>query len=188
MTACYFRLQNDYRYHRPCTDLLPDPVISRLLKFCGVTTPYKGICIYNSDGDTWLRDLLRRIHVLGLEVAYPRRRRRFLLRKCSAECSEEGSTIAVTSRVPIHPSIHWDHTLCRALVLPKQSPWLLGTILDGSPLRHSIPASWHSFCRPRKDDRQSQLHLVLIQQPSGIWTQDPRISNPLLEPLSQHKA
>ena len=36
----------------------------------------------------------------------------------------------------INPSIHWDHTLCKALVLPKQSPWLLGTILDGSPLRH----------------------------------------------------
>ena len=35
----------------------------------------------------------------------------------------------------------WDHTLCRALALVKQSPWLLGTILDGSPLRHSIPAS-----------------------------------------------
>ena len=30
----------------------------------------------------------------------------------------------------------WDRTLCRALVLLKQSPWLLGTILDGSPLRH----------------------------------------------------
>ena len=29
----------------------------------------------------------------------------------------------------------WDHTLCRVLVLLKQSPWLLGTILDGSPLR-----------------------------------------------------
>ena len=34
----------------------------------------------------------------------------------------------------------WDNTLCRALVLLKQSPWLLGTILDGSPLQHSIPA------------------------------------------------
>ena len=33
---------------------------------------------------------------------------------------------------------HWDHTLCRALVLLKQSPWLLGTILDGSPLQHGI--------------------------------------------------
>ena len=71
--------------------------------------------------------------------------------------------------------MHWDHTLCRALVLPQQSPGLLGTILDGSPLRHRIPASWHSFCRPRKDDRQSQPHLVLIQQQNGIWTQDPRI-------------
>ena len=40
----------------------------------------------------------------------------------------------------------WDYTLCRALVMLKQSPWLLGTILDGSPLRHSITASWHSFC------------------------------------------
>jgi len=49
----------------------------------------------------------------------------------------------------------WDHTLCRALVLLKQSPWLLGTILDGSPLQHSIPACWHSFCRPRKDDKPS---------------------------------
>ena len=62
----------------------------------------------------------------------------------------------------------WDHTLCRALVLLKQSPWLLGTILDRSPLRHRIPACWHSFCRTRKDDRKSQPHLVLIQQTSGI--------------------
>ena len=66
-----------------------------------------------------------------------------------------------------HPSIRWDHTLCRALVLPQQSPSLLGTILDGSPLRQRIPESWHSFYRPQKDDRQSQPHLVLIQQPSG---------------------
>ena len=28
------------------------------------------------------------------------------------------------------------------------------------------------FCRPRKDYRQSQLHLISIQQLSGIWTQD----------------
>ena len=67
-----------------------------------------------------------------------------------------------------HPSIHWDHTLCRALVLLKQSPWLLGTTQDRSPLRHRIPASWHSFCRPQKDDRQSQPHVVLIQQPRGV--------------------
>ena len=37
-----------------------------------------------------------------------------------------------------YPSIHRDHTLYRALVLPKQSPGLLGTILDGSPLRRRI--------------------------------------------------
>ena len=63
-------------------------------------------------------------------------------------------------------------------MLLKQSPWLLGTILDGSPLRHRIPACWHSFCRARKDNRQSQPHLVLIQQLSGISTQDPRIQSP----------
>ena len=51
----------------------------------------------------------------------------------------------------------WDHTLCRVLVLLKQSPWLLGTILDGSPLQHSITACWHSFGRPRKDDRSTVL-------------------------------
>ena len=66
-------------------------------------------------------------------------------------------------------SINGDHTPTpyRVLVLPEQSPWLLGTILDGSPLRYRIPASWHSLCRPRKDDRQSQPHLVLSQRPSG---------------------
>ena len=37
--------------------------------------------------------------------------------------------------VPVwNPSIHRNHTLCRVLVLPKQSPGLLGTIPDGSPL------------------------------------------------------
>ena len=90
--------------------------------------------------------------------------------------------------ITYHPSIHWDYTLCRALVLPKQSPWVLGTILVKSPLRHRIPARWHSFCRPQKDDRQSQPHLVLIQQPSGIWTQDPGIPSPPPVPWSQHKA
>ena len=50
------------------------------------------------------------------------------------------------------PSIHWDHTLCRAVVLPKQSPWLLGTILNRSPLWHRIPSK-----------------LVLILQTSEGW-------------------
>uniref|UniRef100_A0A8C4QXN4 Tantalus-like domain-containing protein n=1 Tax=Eptatretus burgeri TaxID=7764 RepID=A0A8C4QXN4_EPTBU len=45
-----------------------------------------------------------------------------------------------------------DHTLCRAVVLPKQSPWLLDMILDESPLRYRIPASWHSFQQLQKDD------------------------------------
>ena len=38
-----------------------------------------------------------------------------------------------------------------------------------------IPASWYSFCQPQKDDRLSQPPLVLIQQPSRIWTQEPGI-------------
>ena len=41
-----------------------------------------------------------------------------------------------------------------------------------------IPANWHSFRRPRKDDRLSQPHLELIQQPTGTQTQDPRTSSP----------
>ena len=47
---------------------------------------------------------------------------------------------------------------------------------------------WYSFCQPQKDDRLSQPHLVLIQQPSGIWTQDQRIPSPPPQPLSQHQA
>ena len=38
-----------------------------------------------------------------------------------------------------------------------------------------ILASWYSFFWPQKYDRLSQPHLVLIQQPSRIWTQEPRI-------------
>ena len=54
---------------------------------------------------------------------------------------------------------------------------LLGYWAQSWTCRHSaavywngsiIPASWYRFCRPRKDDRQSQPHLVSIQQPSGI--------------------
>jgi len=60
-------------------------------------------------------------------------------------------------------------------------PWLLDTILDGSPLRHRIPAFWHSFCRPWKDDRLNLPYLVLIQQPN-------RIISPATYPWSQHQA
>ena len=67
---------------------------------------------------------------------------------------------------------------------------LLGYWAQSWTGRHSdsIPAWWHSFCRPRKDDGLSQPHLVLIQQLSGIWTQDPRTPSPPPEPLSQHQA
>ena len=47
--------------------------------------------------------------------------------------------IALPSNPILHlPSIHWDHALHRALLLPKQSPELLGTILDESLLRRRI--------------------------------------------------
>ena len=41
-----------------------------------------------------------------------------------------------------------------------------------------IPGSWYSFCRPLKDDRLSKPYLVLIEWPSKIWTEDPRIPSP----------
>ena len=50
------------------------------------------------------------------------------------------------------PSIYWDHALHRAPVLPKQSPGLLGTIQDRSPLRGRI-LEWL--------DHPSKLVLVL---------------------------
>ena len=55
-------------------------------------------------------------------------------------------------------SIHWDHTLCRAWMLPKQSPGLLGTILNRSPLQHR-KLKWPNH--PRK--------LVLILPTSEGW-------------------
>ena len=58
----------------------------------------------------------------------------------------EHRTRGSQARPSICPSVCPDHTLCRALVLPKQSPGLLYRILDGSPLRHSILSSWYSFC------------------------------------------
>ena len=55
---------------------------------------------------------------------------------------------------------------------------LLGHWVQSWTGRHSdtgYQKSWHSFCRTRKDDTQSQPHLVLNQQPSGIGTQDTKI-------------
>jgi len=66
---------------------------------------------------------------------------------------------------PIHPLGPYS---VQSVGAALQSPWLLGKILDRSPLQHRKPAIWHSFCRLRKDDRLSQPHLVLIQWPMGL--------------------
>ena len=59
-------------------------------------------------------------------------------------------------------------------------PWLFGTILAGSTLQPflgaqlchrccvPLPVYRYSFRRPQEDDRLSQPHLVLIQQPTGL--------------------
>ena len=39
-----------------------------------------------------------------------------------------------------------------------------GYAADAVPLQ----LHWYSFCQPRKDDRLSQLHLVLIQWKTGL--------------------
>ena len=78
---------------------------------------------------------------------------RFEERDEAVACLSEGQKMSAESGVISKDLIFLDHTLYRALVLLKQSPWLLGTILYGSPLQHSIPVCWHSFCQPRKDDR-----------------------------------
>ena len=57
------------------------------------------------------------------------------------ESTHTATGMASTMAGMVHtaaPSIHQDHILCRALVLPKQSPGLLGTILYRSPLQHRI--------------------------------------------------
>ena len=42
-----------------------------------------------------------------------------------------GQTIVGETKMAAYTmAFHWDHTLCRVLVLPEQSPGLLGTILD----------------------------------------------------------
>ena len=92
--------------------------------------------------------------------------------------------IGSTTHTYIYPSIHWDHTLYRASVLPKQSPGLMGTILEGSSLQHWI-LKWLNhpnklvLILPTTEGWQAEsTHLVLIQRKSRIWTQDPRIPNP----------
>ena len=78
---------------------------------------------------------------------------------------------------------------CRSSLLGSwEQSWMCHHFDAGFSNDSIIPASWYSFCWPRKDDRLSQPHLVLIQQPSGIWTQDPRILSPPPLPLSrEHK-
>ena len=51
-----------------------------------------------------------------------------------------------------------------------------------------FPVHRHSFRGSRKDDRPSQLHLVLIQLTTGARTQDPKIRNQPPEQLSHHQA
>ena len=92
-----------------------------------------------------------------------------------------------------HPSIGtilWtEHRCCWSRLLGY---WAQSWMSHHSDAGYSngliIPTSWYSFCRPQKDDRPSQLHLLLIQQLSRIITQDPRIPSPSPKPLSQHQA
>ena len=41
------------------------------------------------------------------------------------ECEQPGSLKTVRRELHRGGGRDWDHTLCRALMLPKQSPWLL---------------------------------------------------------------
>ena len=90
-----------------------------------------------------------------------------------------GLTIITIPSIGTIDSIHCSISacrLCRALVLPKQSPWLLDTILDGLPLEHNIPASWHSFCQPQKDDKQSTKPGI---NSTAKWDLNSGSSNPM---------
>ena len=66
------------------------------------------------------------------------------------------------------------------------NPGRVATPTQDTRMAQSSPASWHSFCRPRKDDRLSQPHLVLIQQPSGVFfnsgLQDPKPATLTIKP------
>ena len=53
------------------------------------------------------------------------------------------------------------------------NPGWVATLMQDTRMAQSSQQAGTHFCRPRKDDRLSEPHLVLIQRPSRIWTQDP---------------
>ena len=95
----------------------------------------------------------------------------------------------VSIRTSIRPSICAENWCCCSSLLGYWAQSWMGHHSDTGYSNGSIiPASWYSFCQPQKDDRLSQPHLILIQKPSGIWTQDLRIPSPPPQQLSQHQA
>ena len=65
---------------------------------------------------------------------------------------------------------------CQSSLLGYRAQSWMGHQSDAGYSNGSIiPAKWYSFCRPRKDDRLRQPHLVLIQRSTGASTQDPKI-------------
>ena len=57
-------------------------------------------------------------------------------------------------------------------MMPQARPRYLLTSNAGYSTGSIIPASSYSFCQPQKDDRLSQPHLVLIQQPRRLLRQN----------------
>ena len=84
-----------------------------------------------------------------------------------------------TTRNPIQSLgtiLYAERWCCRSSLLGYWAQSWMGHHSDTGYSNGSInPASWHSFCWPRKDDRRSQPHLVLFQRLSVILTQDLRI-------------
>ena len=86
---------------------------------------------------------------------------------------------------------NWDHTLCRASVLPKQSTRLLGTFLDGSPLQRRA-LKWlnnHSkqvLIVPTSEGRQAESTLPGINS-TAEWdlnsgSKDPKPTTRTIKP------